>query len=692
MKQSPSKLSKLREQIEAVDADLLECLARRRVLVSEVAAQKLEDPRAVRDTMREEELLVRLIEEARSLDLNTQLVARVYQVILEDSVLTQQALLQERSNPQNGRRPRVAYLGGGGSYSHLATHSYFDRRVDELVEVASESFEGIIAAVEEGRADYGVLPVENTTTGSITQVRDLLQQMNLHIVGEANQPIEHCLLGLPGARADRISEVFMHPEVRHQCTQWLTQNGRTGNVKRCSSTAEAMRIVAASNDPTLMAIGSEEGGAMHGLVVLQNDLANHTGNETRFVVVAPEPIRVAPQVPARTTFLMSTSQKPGALVEALLVLREKGINMSRIESRPIPGNPWEEMFHVDVEACVESPEMREALDGLGRMTRFLKVLGCYPIERVSPTAIPASALAAPSEDEGVEAPPIIASSAPRKWRLASRAYKPEDTIVEVGSARIGGDGFSVIAGPCSVESKEQIDSCAELVASRGAVMLRGGCFKPRTSPYSFQGLGLEGLAMMVEAGRRNGIPIVTEVMDSSQVADIAAVADVLQIGARNMQNFELLKAVGKTTRPVLLKRGMMASLEELLSAAEYVLSGGNMQVILCERGIRTFETASRNTLDISAAPLLKSMTHLPVIIDPSHAVGVREMVIPLARAAKAVGAHGVIVETHPQPAEALSDAEQQLSPAEFCEMMASLNALNVEGSKPVGQDELRAFE
>lgn len=676
MSDTESNLQDLREQIAEVDQSLLEQLARRRQLVADVVEHKLDAARAVRDPLREEQLLVRLAQQAQSLGLNTQLVTRVFQAIIEDSVLMQQAWLQNHTNGGELERPRVAYLGGPGSYSHMATHAYFERRGGEVVDVGRNSFEAIIDAVEQGHADYGVLPVENTTSGSITQVRDLLQHMNLHIVGEETQPIQHCLLGLPGTSPDEVREVLAHPQVRHQCTQWLGRTGHGNDVTLCSSTADAMRRVVESGDRARAAIGSEEGGALHGLVVLQRELANHTGNETRFLVVGREPVRVSEQIPARTTFLMSTSQKPGALVEALLVLRERGINMSRIESRPIPGNPWEEMFHVDVEANAESETMRQALDDLGRMTRFLKVLGCYPIERISPTAIPAPALAATAKASEVQAPAVIKSSSRDKWRLASREYKAEDTIVRVGDAAIGGDGFSVIAGPCSVESAQQIEACAELVRGRGGVMLRGGCFKPRTSPYSFQGLGLDGLAMMAEAGRRNGLPIVTEVMDTAQVGRVAEVADVLQIGARNMQNFELLKAVGKTTRPVLLKRGMMASLEELLSAAEYVLAGGNMQVILCERGIRTFETASRNTLDISAVPLLKSMTHLPVIIDPSHAVGIREMVTPLARAAKAVGAHGVIVETHPNPSEALSDAHQQLAPEEFSDMMASLHALS----------------
>jgi 3-deoxy-7-phosphoheptulonate synthase len=233
----------------------------------------------------------------------------------------------------------------------------------------------------------------------------------------------------------------------------------------------------------------------------------------------------------------------------------------------------------------------------------------------------------------------------------------------------------IIAGPCSVESRDQVLATAEAVRARGALLLRGGAFKPRTNPYAFQGLGWEGVDLLAEAGRATGLPTVSEVMSVDQVERMARSVDVLQIGARNMQNFDLLKAVGRTTKPVLLKRGLSATLDELLAAAEYVLSEGNPHVILCERGIRTFETATRNTLDLSAVPVLRERTHLPIVVDPSHGVGVRRWIRPLARAAKAVGADGIIVEVHPNPPEAKSDAEQALTFGDFEEIMSELDEI-----------------
>ena len=258
------------------------------------------------------------------------------------------------------------------------------------------------------------------------------------------------------------------------------------------------------------------------------------------------------------------------------------------------------------------------------------------------------------------------------YKNANRKFHPQDTIVDVGGVKIGGGNFQIIAGPCSVESREQICSVAESVKASGAGMLRGGAFKPRTSPYAFQGMRGEGIELLLEAKKASGIPIVSEIMDLSQLPLFEEV-DLIQVGARNMQNFELLKELGKTTKPILLKRGLSSTLQELLMSAEYIMAGGNGRVILCERGIRTFETATRNTLDLSAIPLLKTMTHLPIIVDPSHATGLSKLVKPMALAATAVGADGLIIEVHNDPANALCDGQQSLTPEAFDDVVKCVN-------------------
>ena len=260
------------------------------------------------------------------------------------------------------------------------------------------------------------------------------------------------------------------------------------------------------------------------------------------------------------------------------------------------------------------------------------------------------------------------------YKNANRKFHPADTVIEVGGVKIGGGNFAIAAGPCSVESEEQICLVAELVKKSGASLLRGGAFKPRTSPYAFQGMREEGIRLLLEAKEKTGLPIVTEIMDLSHLPLFENV-DVIQVGARNMQNFELLKALGHTDKPILLKRGLSSTIQELLMSAEYIMAGGNERVMLCERGIRTFETATRNTLDLSCIPVLKSLTHLPVIIDPSHATGVAKLVPPMAMAAVAAGADGLIIEVHNDPPHAACDGQQSLTPQAFDELARSVEKL-----------------
>ena len=260
------------------------------------------------------------------------------------------------------------------------------------------------------------------------------------------------------------------------------------------------------------------------------------------------------------------------------------------------------------------------------------------------------------------------------YKKANRKFHPEDTIIDVGGFKIGGKHFQIIAGPCSVESEKQVTAIAKAVKESGATILRGGAFKPRTSPYAFQGLGLDGLEILKKVKEETGMPIITELMNEKYLDEFADV-DIIQIGARNMQNFDLLKAVGKVDRPVLLKRGLAATMEEWLMSAEYIMAGGNNKVILCERGIRTYETYTRNTLDLSAIPLMKEKTHLPIIVDPSHASGISRLVRPMSLAAVGAGADGLIIEVHNDPPHALCDGAQSLRPEQFDEVVKAIDVM-----------------
>jgi len=345
------------------------------------------------------------------------------------------------------------------------------------------------------------------------------------------------------------------------------------------------------------------------------------------------------------------------------------------------------VFYADLEGHVGDVRVQTALEEVRAHTNHLKVLGSYPRRIESErehTQIESmiSSVAAPDAAPEVAACATAPAVTPKKsaknpnLKLCSLRDDGKRTLVDVSGVVFGGERFVLAMGPCAVESKRQMMDAADLVKRGGATVLRGGAFKPRTSPYAFQGLGFAGLEMLVEAGRAYEMPVVTEVLHPEDVERVAETADMLQIGARNMQNFALLKEVGRSKRPVLLKRGMSATIEELLLAAEYIMAGGNNRVVLCERGIRTFETATRNTLDLSIVPLIKELSHLPIMVDPSHATGKRSLVPPLAKAALVAGAHGLLIEVHPEPEKALSDGPQSLTFQGFEALMSDAKKLN----------------
>ncbi len=527
------------------------------------------------------------------------------------------------------------------------------------------------AIVQSGKSDVAVLPIENTTSGAISEVYDLLLDSGLSFVGDIKLRVRHCLLGLEGASPADIRKVYCHPQAVAQCSEFLAGLDDC-EVVHFSDTALSGKRIKDLDDPSIAAIASEEAARLYGLEVIKTGIANRSENYTRFVVVAPEPVEVPEGVPSKTSAVMAVGNRPGALMDALGMFSDGDINLVKLESRPIPHNPREELFYIDFEGNVADTSVQEVLEAVTKQVRFFKVLGSYPSRdlRPRPKADTRTAVEPVGREDLVS--PVLAKHSPKGYRLGSRGHKPANTVVEVGEARFGGDELVLIGGPCAVESWDQVIAAARAVKDAGGTVLRGGCFKPRTSPYSFQGLGFEGLEILAEAGKTFGLPIITEVLSPEDVEEVAKKADILQIGTRNMQNFSLLSAVGRTHRPVLLKRGMSSSLDELLQAAEYILHEGNQQVMLCERGIRTFETSTRNTLDLSAVPVLRGRTHLPVVVDPSHAAGNRDLVAPLALAAEAVGAHGIMVEIHPEPEKALSDGPQSLTLDQFDDLARAL--------------------
>ncbi|MEI8594836.1 prephenate dehydratase [Photobacterium sp. Hal280] len=387
MTKSYHSLDEIRTHVTRIDNEILALLAERRQLSLEVAKSKIKTTKPVRDQEREQALLLRLIDAGKQHQLDANYVTQIFHTIIEDSVLFQQAYLQKLTNPDSLQPVvRVSFLGAKGSYSNLASRQYFSRKQTKLVEMSCSNFRDVVNVVETGQADYGVLPIENTSSGSINEVYDLLQHTSLSIVGEITQPIEHCLLTAVPTSLDQIDTLYSHPQPHQQCSEYL----RTmGDIKQeyTSSTADAMQQVAELKQPNVAAIGNASSGELYGLTPLKTGIANQQENFTRFIVVARKAVDVTPLIPAKTTLIMSTGQKPGSLVECLLVLRNLNINMAKLESRPVIGNPWEEMFYVDVETNLKSEAMQQALEELTRLTRFIKVLGCYPSENVKPTEV-----------------------------------------------------------------------------------------------------------------------------------------------------------------------------------------------------------------------------------------------------------------------------------------------------------------
>jgi chorismate mutase/prephenate dehydratase len=658
-------LKVVREQLSAADTALVEALALRQRLVREVARVKAPGSAALRDIGREEDVLTRVVELGRESGLDPFHVTRLFREILAHSLRTQEGILAPGQAASDAGL-RIGYQGSEGAYSHMAGLRHFGTLERDVTYRGYDSFEGMLEALEGGELDRAVLPLENSTSGSVTPNYDLLARMNLAIVGEEIQEVDHCLLTLGDVPLSRIRRVLSHPVALSQCGKFLATLHNC-EIEAFTDTAMSARKVREDDDPTQAAIASDEAGRIHGLTILKRGVADNRENFTRMAIVARAPEPCDLRVPAKTSIAFATRHEEGALLRCLTVLADHHLSLTKLESRPRPGAPWEYLFYADFEGNIADPDVAAAVRELQSRASYLKVLGSYP-SRTAAAARPAEPrprVQVSTVGDASTATVEIARPTPTAPKtgappaLASREHRSEDTKIPIGPGVVIGEPGKpvVIAGPCAVESLAQVRACARVVKEFGGAMLRGGCFKPRTSPYSFQGHGYEALDWLAEAGAEVGLPIVTEVMHPRDIGAVAEKAHMIQIGARNMQNFSLLREVGQVHRPVMLKRGMMSSIDEWLNAAEYILAQGNQMVLLCERGIRTFETATRNTLDLSAVPVVRERSHLPVIVDPSHAVGVRRFIPPMALAAVASGAQGVMLEIHPDPQSQSAEAK-----------------------------------
>ncbi len=557
---------------------------------------------------------------------------------------------------------KIGYQGEKGAYSESALDRLYPE--SEIVKIPFRTSYDVVAAMKKNIVNYGLLPIDNTIIGNITHTYDLLLENKLTIIKEVILPINHNLLTYPGVKTEDLKKIFSHPAAISQCEVFLRRYSDI-EIIPTYDTAGSAKLIAQKKLKDTAAIASSESARLYGLNLLHERIEDYPHNQTRFVLVTSDSILLEndPAIRWQVTAAFNTLDQPGMLYKALAVFDKYDVNMTMLTSRPHKTEPWKYIFFVDLNGHAHDDKIHNALEEVKKMTGFLTILGSYP--KYNPDQDIETRAGKKKSKQNENAP------------LFSLERNEKPTIIKINDVSIGTGTFTVIAGPCSVEGRHQMMESAKIVAEYGGHMLRGGAFKPRTSPYSFQGLGLEGLKLLKEAGEQYNLPVITEVISPDDVEIVAEYTDVLQIGARNMQNFVLLQEVGKSKKPVFLKRGMMATIKELLLSAEYILAKGNPNVILCERGIRTFETATRNTLDISSIPLLKQKTHLPVFVDPSHATGISTLVEPTSKAAAAVGADGIMVEVHFNPSTALSDADQALDERQFKLLMNALkNVLN----------------
>jgi len=655
-------LLNIRDSISELDDTLISLLAKRREFSLIVAKAKQSIDKPLRDLVREKELLESLIERASDLGLESNYVTRIFTTIIKDSVRYQQQYLQSKLVPslRDHTIKSIAVLGGIGAYSHLAAKAFFCKSENNYS--ACSSFKEIIDKVESGETQFGVIPIENTTSGGITEVYDLLLKSKLNIIGEEKFEVNHCLVSKPNNRLKDIRSIVAHPQASRQCSENLAKLV-SAKIELVESTAHALEIASEKDNTDVAAISSEQAAELFGLSVLKKNLANQHENFTRFLVLSREKISVSLAVQCKTTVALSTGQKPGSLAQVLTLFQDAQIPLSKLESRPIPDKPWEQMFYIDLEGNVGDPVVAKAFDTLTKTCRYLRVFGSYPTEDITPTQVSPASLAKASlnrskQSEADKDSEHLIKGPATSYRTeeirhgsnlrTSRAHKLQDSIVDLNGTKIGSQDFIVIAGPSRIESEEQINACAKLAKETGISLLSGGCFDHRTSVDHFKVLDKHGLERLSQASKHNDQSIVVEVFDNEQIKSVVRFKGIIKIGEQNMRNYSLLDSISRLDVPVFITCANGASLEEFLEVAEYVLAQGNLQLVLCLRAYSSHDKTLNSAVDLSNVIKLKQLTHLPVVLDLTKSLDSKTLVAPLALAAKSAGADGVFIEFNDQ--------------------------------------------
>lgn len=597
-------LRQIRGEITRIDEQILVLLAERRRLSHAVAATKDVNTAVIRDPSREEDLLVNLVQAGRQKGLDAHFVTRVFHEVIDDSVRIQQEYFQRALNKGDTPSLRVAIQGIEGSYSSIVTKKYLSHHNEGHILVECQRYKDVIDAVEQGRAELGVLPIENTNTGAYGEVYDLLLQTNLHIVGEEKIEIRYCLVSPQVQPISNIRKIYCHAQAAAQCSQFLTKLPDV-TIEYHADSAESVKKLKGEGISEYAAIASEEAAQLYGLKVLSTQIANTSRIYTRYVVVSRKLTEVDRRIPCKTSIVMATHHQAGALLESLQVFRDYGINLAKLESRPIEGNPWEELFYVDFDGNVSDPSIREAMNKLATVTRFLKVLGCYPTGELSRTQPPRKRM--------------MATDQPKDKPTAPTSVPTAKIAFQVHGHTVGGGQPVFVAGPDTFGSMTQFSRLARVARDSGVDILRIGCTGAMGDLTAHSSVDESDLMMARETADGYNMGLIVEVGSSNDIELVSKYADMIQVGAWNMRNTPLLRELGRLTKPVLLYRNIASGIDEFIEASGWIVQGGNRQVVLCDAGIKRFDGSGRTIIDAASLCELHDTTGLPVMVDLRHA-------------------------------------------------------------------------
>lgn len=664
-------LAALRKRLDGIDQRLVDALAERLSIVTSVASDKLKRDLPLRHVLREEDILTRIAELSRDAGIDTFFVTEIFQRILDHSVRIQQELLTDVSAPERAEDQalKVGFQGSEGAYSHLAAQRHFGPRNVPATFVGFNTFRGVLEALQRKEIDRAVLPIENTTAGSINDVYDLLAEMDFSLVGEEVQRVDHCLIGLDETvGASDVGRVYSHPQALAQCTEFLSSlrgpDGNGAHVESFTDTAMAVRKVKADGDRTQGAIASSEAARLHGLHIVRQGIANQRENFTRMVVAAREPVRYDLRIPCKTSVVFAVRHEEGALLHIMQRFAQHHLSLTKLESRPRPRAPWEYLFYADFEGNVADPQVAAALDDLPSLTSFLKVLGSYPARNTSQAKAarprPVSASTPPAGSESTEQPqptPQVASA--RSHALTSRARRSQDSVVRFAEVEVGGEKPTVVVATVPTLPTTQLRALARRAKTSGVnlflwepepMAVSDDAKPPRRSsvPPLVPMRATDDAHASVE---EEGVTVVVPVTQADRLVLQAKTAQALWLSGRLMDDRAALEAAGTVDRAVFLERAAMASLDEWLGAAEVILSQGNQQVVLVEAGVRAFAGATQRSLDLAAIAQLVEQSHLPVLVDPSQCTDSTVALERLSRAALTVGASGVVLRASRFPTD-----------------------------------------